>query len=182
MKEIWKDIQGYKDLYQVSNTGRVKSLDHYITFYNSKMNCNVNKLIRGRILKHRIGKLGYDVVILCNCGARKDYKVHRLVAEAFIPNIDNLPYINHKDEIKHNNSVDNLEWCNQYYNINYGTRNAKYSIPVVQQDLEGNVIKIWESAYTASKELCIPQSSIWNCCNNKNNKTHNYKWRYKHES
>lgn len=181
MEEIWKDIKDYEDIYQVSNTGRVRSLDHYITFYDSKMGHDVTKLIKGRLLKQRIGKLGYDVVILCKSGDRKDKKVHRLVAEAFIPNPNNYPHINHKDEVKHNNSVDNLEWCTQYYNINYGNRNISYSIPIVQLDLNDNIIKEWSSANKASKVLNIPQSCIWDCCNGNINKTHNYKWKYKNE-
>ena len=107
MNEIWKDIEDYKGIYQVSNTGRVRSLDHYITFYDRKMQKDVTKLIKGRLLKHRIGKLGYDVVILCKSGNRKDKRVHRLVAEAFVPNPNNYPYINHKDEIKSNRIIRN---------------------------------------------------------------------------
>lgn len=182
MKEIWKDIIDYEGIYQVSNTGRVRSIDHYITFYDSKMGRDITKLIKGRVLKHRIGKSGYDTVILCNSGHRKDYKVHRLVAKAFIPNPDNLPFINHKDEIKTNNAVYNLEWCTNEYNINYGTRNEKYSKPVIQLNLDGNFIKEWSSAYKASQTLGIPQSSIWDCCNGNSSETHNYKWRYKYES
>lgn len=179
MNEIWKDIEDYKGMYQVSNTGRVRSLDHYITFYDRKMQKDVTKLIKGRLLKHRIGKLGYDVVILCKSGDRKDKKVHRLVAEAFVPNPNNYPYINHKNEIKSNNVFTNLEWCTQEYNVNYGSRNTSYSIPVIQLDLNNNIVKEWSSANQASKELSIPQSSIWDCCNNNISKTHNYKWRYK---
>lgn len=102
MKEIWKDIQGFEGEYMVSNLGNVMSL--------------VGK--KPRILKRRPNKRGYLRVSL---HAHNDALIHRLVAQAFIPNPDNLPFINHKDEQPSNNCVDNLEWCSHKYNINYGT-------------------------------------------------------------
>ena len=104
-KEIWKDIDGYEGLYQVSNLGRVKSLHH-------------NK---EKILKGSYNSKGYYFVKLCKNGISKSIFVHRLVAQEFIPNPDNLPIVNHKDENPRNNNVDNLEWCTQKYNANYGT-------------------------------------------------------------
>ena len=105
MEEIWKDIQGYEGLYRVSNLGRVKS------FHKAKEH----------ILSPGKDKDGYFQVQLYKNGINKMRKVHRLVAQAFISNPNNLPQINHKDENKQNNNVDNLEWCTNEYNHNYGT-------------------------------------------------------------
>lgn len=102
MKEIWKDIQGFEGEYMVSNFGNVMSL--------------VGR--KPRILRPRRNKRGYLRVSL---HAHSDYLIHRLVAQAFIPNPDNLPFINHKDECPSNNCADNLEWCTHHYNITYGT-------------------------------------------------------------
>ena len=101
MKEIWKDIEGYEGRYKVSNKGRVydNKLDKFIGYES----------------------LGYMCVALCKDKKQKKCRVHRLVAQAFIPNPDNLPGINHKDENKTNNCVENLEWCTVKYNTNYGT-------------------------------------------------------------
>ena len=106
--EEWKDIKGYEGLYQISNKGRVKSL------YN-----------KGKILTPGKDKDGYSIVSLYKNKIKKTNKVHRLVAQAFLSNPDNLPQVNHKDENKLNNCVENLEWCSVEYNINYGTRNER---------------------------------------------------------
>ena len=111
--EIWKDIEGYAGLYQVSNLGRVKSL-------------KVSKIKSERIRKSYQQSSGYISIVLCKNGKVTNHKIHRLVANAFIDNPDNLPEINHKDEDKTNNCVDNLEWCDSSYNKNYGTRTEKF--------------------------------------------------------
>lgn len=113
-KEVWRDIPGYEGKYQVSNIGNVRSL-HYR---------NTNKAQR---LNSVINEGGYNIVGLSKDGKSKQYKVHRLVAEAFIPNPNNYPIINHKDENKTNNVVWNLEWCTYEYNNNYGTKNERAS-------------------------------------------------------
>lgn len=112
-EEIWKDIIGYEGLYQVSSLGRVRSLDKYDS---------MNRFYEGRILKLFADRLGYLSVVLYSNSKRKHYLVHRLVAEAFIHNPDNLPQVNHKDENPSNDNVENLEWCDGKYNVNYGTR------------------------------------------------------------
>lgn len=112
-EEIWKDILGYEGLYQVSSYGRVRSLDRYD---------ERNRFLRGRILKLHTLRRGYLDVRLCSNGKVKSFLVHRLVAEIFIPNPDNLPQVNHRDENPSNDNVDNLEWCDGKYNVNYGTR------------------------------------------------------------
>lgn len=114
MIEIWKDIPGYEGRYQVSNTGEVKSL-------------NYNSSGKSKLLKQIADKKGYKRVGLCKNGKRKHYSVHRLVAIAFLPNPNNLPQVNYKDENKANNCVDNLEWCNAKYNNNYGTKKERLS-------------------------------------------------------
>lgn len=108
--EIWRDIADFEGLYQVSNLGRVKSKNYRHTTGQE------------RVLKPVKDRYGYLRVDLCKDGKVKNMKVHRLVAQAFIPNPNNWPQVNHRDEIKSNNSVENLEWVTASYNTNYGTR------------------------------------------------------------
>ena len=119
--EIWKDIEGYEGYYQVSNLGRVRSLDRMIGW-----RFGVKQFKKGTLLKPKKTR-GYDCVGL-SINRHSSYKrIHRLVAIAFIPNPDNLPQINHKDNNPHNNKADNLEWCDAKYNCNYGDHNKKLS-------------------------------------------------------
>ena len=119
-EEIWRPIEGYEGLYEVSNTGRVKSLNRYV-----KGKGESYSLQKGRVLSPGKDKNGYLFVILTCNGKRKMFLVHRLIAQTFILNPDNLPQVNHKDEDKSNNRVENLEWCTAKYNNNYGTRKDK---------------------------------------------------------
>lgn len=118
MQEEWKDIQGYEGLYQVSNLGRVKSCSRIV--YTGNGVKHKYQRLREHILKSSGAK--YRQVILCKNGKTKQGLLHRLVAEAFIPNPDNLPCINHKDENPLNNRADNLEWCSYKYNNEYNNR------------------------------------------------------------
>lgn len=113
MIEEWRPIEGYEGLYEVSNTGQVRSLDKYDS---------MNRFLRGRILRLFTDGLGYLRAQLYSNSKRKSFLVHRLVAQAFIQNPDNLPQVNHRDENPSNDNVDNLEWCDGKYNVNYGTR------------------------------------------------------------
>ena len=113
IKEVWRDIPNYEGLYQISNYGRVQSFERNGT--------------KGGILKSAKTKLGYMRVNLCKNNLHKSFSVHRLVALVFIPNPDNLPCVNHKDENKENNHVENLEFCSYIYNVNYGSRNERAS-------------------------------------------------------
>ena len=115
MKECWKDIKNYEGLYQISNTGKVKSLARIYK----------NRKCEEKILFPSITPKGYYRLGLCKKGNIKYYYIHRLVAETFISNPNNLPLVNHKDENKLNNCISNLEWCNNEYNINYGNCNIK---------------------------------------------------------
>lgn len=167
MKEIWKDIKNYEGFYKISNLGRVKSLGN-----------------GGSHKKERIMKAG-NVRGYLQLGLRKDgtvkhFYVHRLVAEAFLDNPDNLPEINHKDENKANNCVDNLEWCDRTYNITYGTLKHKFCKPIVQSDLNDNVIKVWQSLCDVQKELGYNKGNIGKCCNNKEHyhTAYGFKWNY----
>ena len=110
--EIWKDVVGYEGFYQVSNKGNVRSVERRDSRGHRR---------GGRILKPTYDTDGYLRVTLCKNGKHKTKKVHRLVAEAFIPNLESLPHVNHMDEVKDNNELSNLEWCTHKYNMNYGT-------------------------------------------------------------
>ena len=169
--ETWKDIKGYEGIYQVSNLGRVKSLP-----VKSK-----TKYFKGGILKTSVDKVGYVCVSL----SRKTYKVHRLVAEAFIDNPYDYRCVNHKDEDKTNNRVDNLEWCTHKYNNNYGTRNKKISQNagrrILQYDLEGNLIRVWDSISNASRYYGVKRWTICGCCAGRQKTSCGYIWRYDNE-
>ena len=118
-EEIWKDIVGFEGIYQVSNLGRVRTVPHYVP--GKSHGVDTVRLVKSNILKD--AKSGnYRKVVLWSGGKYKNCLVHRLVAEAFIPNPDNLPQVNHLDENKYNNRADNLEWCTAKYNMNYGNR------------------------------------------------------------
>ena len=124
MKELWKNIKGYEGLYQISNLGNVKSLSRKVQFTNS--HGTAVRITKTKILKP--GKQGlYLGVVLRKDGIGKSYYIHRLLAEHFIPNPNNLPEVNHKDENKFNNDLNNLEWCTHQYNSSYGTISEKHS-------------------------------------------------------
>ena len=152
MEGIWKDIEGYNGDYQISNLGRVKSFK-----------CNKEK-----ILSPYKNKSGYYTIGLKTGKETKYFRVHRLVAKAFIPNPNNYPFINHKDETRDNNAVANLEWCTAKYNSNYGHSAQKISISngktVCQYDLKGNLINKFHSAREAGKALNVRYQRITARC------------------
>lgn len=164
MKEIWKDVKGYEGLYRISTLG------------------NAMTLINNKILK--INKTGeYDYVAFYKNGKKKIQKIHRLVAENFIENPYNLECINHKDENKRNNRVDNLEWCTKKYNCNYGKRNEKMSkslskYKIVQKDKKGKIIKIWSSMWDLEHNTIFKKWGIRQCCENKSKTAYGYQWEY----
>lgn len=166
MKEIWKDIKGYEGLYQVSNMGNVKSLNYRHTG-------------KERILRPMVIRNGYLIVTLYKNGKCKRLLVHRLVLMTFAPinNMDKLD-VNHRDENKKNNNLDNLEWCDRKYNNNYGTRTQKISKPVVQIDTTTNeVINVYCSSWEAKRQG-FHQGNIIQCCKGKLKTHKGYKWQY----
>lgn len=171
MEEIWKDIEGYEGFYQVSNMGQVRSI---------KQNVG-EKHFWGVILKKSLAGRGYEFVGLSG----KAHYVHRLVAQAFIPNPNNFPQVNHKDENKINNRADNLEWCTNKYNNNYRNKNyivgQKYGKRIIQYDLIGNEIKKWDSITKAAKSLGVDKCSIWGALKGRQQTSCGYKWRYESE-
>ena len=161
--EIWKPISGYEGLYEVSNLGRVKGLK------------------RNRILKpHNTNR--YYQVCLCKNGIQTDKLIHRLVAEAFIPNPDNLPEVNHKDENKLNNAVSNLEWLSQADNLAYGTRieriRSARSKAVQSFNAEGVLVSKYASINEAAEKTGLAPINISRCCRGIYKRSGGYVWRY----
>lgn len=178
MEEIWKDIDGYIGKYQVSNLGKVRSLPR-------------NGTVRyKRILKIQTDRKGYNYVSF----HKKKFKVHRLVAEAFIPNPENKPQVNHIDGNKINNCVNNLEWATAQENIQHSLKTGlrdyrkikkalqyarlKNIKPIIQYDLLGNFIKRWESATEIQKCLGYKAQNIGACCLGKYKKSNGFIWRF----
>ena len=180
--EIWKDIEGYEGLYQASSLGRIRSLDREVRNYN-RWHIEHAKLIKGRILKQLLDRYDYPRVWLYKSGKTKKFKlVSRLVAETFIPNPNNLPQVNHKDENKTNNRVDNLEWCDANYNSNYGTRKKrvgrKHEKSIYQLDLNGNEIMCWFSVTWAAEGTNTPIAGISQCLTGNRKISGGYMWKY----
>jgi hypothetical protein len=160
MQEVWENIKGYEKLYQISTLGRVKSLQK-------------NKIMKIR----RNKKYNYCDVLLRKNKKNKRFYIHRLVAEIFIYNPKNYPIINHKDEDKTNNRVDNLEWCTYKYNSNYRTINSKSKVrKVIQYDANGKFIKKWNNIKEIQEKLKIYHIS--EVCNNKRKMAGNYIWKF----
>lgn len=182
MEELWKDIEGYEGKYQISNMGRLKALAKPSKGYGYKYAVD-------RIIKPVKCTNGYYEAQLHVNGKTKIFLMHRLVAKHFIPNPDNLPQVNHKDEDISNNRVDNLEWCTPKYNANYGARNEKcregnrrFFKPVYQIDKDCRmVIRWWECTNDAAKKLNICPEQIARVCKGKNITAGGFIWRYADE-
>lgn len=176
MREQWEDIKGYDGVYQVSNLGRVKSIDHF--------DCNKRNRIKGRILKPAIKRNGYLQIALSDrTGKSKNYYVHKLVAEAFIGNCPKDCEVNHIDENKANNNVLNLEYVSHRININHGTnllRSAqKRRKPVLQFEKGGEYIAEFSSTIEAEKETGVWHNNISKVCKGKAKTAGGFIWRYK---
>ena len=179
INEIWKDVKDYEGLYKISNLGNIRGM---------KSN---------KVLVLSSSPSGYKFIRLFKKSKGKNYRIHRLVAEAFIPNIDNLPFINHKDENTENNCVDNLEWCTASYNINYGERNKKVANKVsiwrknkgsdysprerkkvAQYTLDDKFVREFNSINEAGRETKSSIGTIHNCCVGKSKSCNGYKWKF----
>ena len=178
MEEQWKTaiIDGivYEGLYKVSNLGRI-------------LNLNYRNTGKSKLMTPSANTDGYFKVNLRKNGENKTCYVHRLIAQTFIPNPENKPEINHIDEDKTNNRVDNLEWKWHKDNINHGTHNersaktrtnGKKSKRVLQLSLDGELIREWESTQECGRNG-FSQSAVCNCCNGKRKSAYGYIWRYK---
>lgn len=178
MKEIWKDVSGYEGLYQVSNLGRIKSSERHGNFNKNHI------LIGGKDTK------GYRVVSLTKNGKGLTKKVHRLVAQAFILNPKNLPQINHIDGNKQNNTIKNLEWCDNAYNYKHSVQNKlrinsikelkklakKREKKVYQYNSEHNLIAEYDSITKAQRKTKV--SHISDCCLGKIKRAGGYFWSF----
>lgn len=178
IKEIFKDIDGYQSYYLISNLGNVKSLHPKI----------------GKILKQPKDKDGYCMVCLCVNQNRKSFKVHRLVAKAFIPNPQNKPNINHKNFIITDNCVSNIEWCTQQENVKYSYDNGRINPPkywlgkfgnnnhsskeIEQLTLNENVLVTYGSAHEAMRQTGINNVHISEVARNKRKSAGGFIWRY----
>lgn len=180
--EIWKDIKDYEGLYQVSNLGRVKSVKKEIKYCNGKIVIYPEKILKGFI-----STSGYFAVDLYKNNTRKRFYVHRLVAEEFIENPLNKPEINHIDEDKLNNRVENLEWCTSSENKLSGTvieranktrkdRKVGYK-RIGMYDLNNELIQVFDNIALAEECSRINRKTIYNSCNNRV-KSRKYIWKY----
>lgn len=188
MEEIWKDIEGYEGLYQISNLGRVRSLDRYMK------NGTSNQYIRkGKILIQQKGTGNYIQVCLSKNCKGKCYKLHRLVAEAFIPNIENKPDINHIDGNKSNNCANNLEWCTKSENMKHAARTGLFvpynkgkrgkechsskKVAMIDKDT-GKILRYFDSEKEGALFLGKnDKSNISSCCQQRSKTAYGYKWK-----
>lgn len=158
-------FMGYPD-YSVDTDGNVYS-------YPNKTRSGI------RQLKPKTRPNGYQYVNLCYNGNVKSYAIHRLVAMAFIDNINKMPQVNHKDENRQNNKVINLEWCTAKYNSNYGTRIDKLCKHINQFNKNGEFIKEWKSSVEIENTLCINHRHITRCARGQRKSAGGFIWKYK---
>ena len=181
MQIIWKEILGYEGLYEVSNTGIVKSLDRYDT---------LGRFHKGVLISTKYNNRGYVQLHLHKDGQCKMVLLHRVVAEAFIDNPNKYKQINHKDENKDNNNVENLEWCTNLYNRRYGTGykrsvdnhnykliGKKNSKAIKQYNKNGDLVNIFYGVKEAERRTGINESNIRGSIR-KNHLAGGYKWEY----
>lgn len=166
--EIWKPIEGYEGIYEVSTKGRIRTL-------------RTNKIVTPKNIK------GYSAVRLYKNGKDRQFYIHRIVAKAFIPNPLELQEVNHKDENTKNNNLNNLEWCDRKYNANYGTakqRSLEKRLPLmkrcktVQKDESGKIIAVYNSIKDAAEQTGFKRQNIQSCCAGKQKRCHGYIFEY----
>lgn len=179
MEEIWKDIDGFENIYQVSNMGRVRSLDRFVNCFNGW--ANVKRKTKGKILTITKQSQGYSQVGLCKNGTQKSYRLNRLVAKAFIPNLQEKPEVNHIDGNKDNNRVDNLEWVTNIENMQHAIKSGlihPYKRRVARLNDKMVELEVYESLKEASVKNNISKSSICKSCKF-GYKANGYYWKYK---
>lgn len=182
--EIWKPIPGYESLYEVSDSGHVRS----IAFLCSRTGRLQARKV-ARLLKHETSHDGYKRVVLCKYGKHTHYSVHRIVATTFIPNPHNLSQVNHIDENPANNKADNLEWCTGKENCNHGLHRQRIAIrqtnathhakAVNQYTLDGRYIKSFPSTREVERQTGIACEQISRVCKGKNRHAGGFLWKYK---
>lgn len=178
--EEWRDIKNFEGIYQVSNLGRIKSMTRVITYSNG-----VKHLTKGKVIKPILDTYGYYRITLYKNGKAYQRLWHRVVAEAFVPNPNNFSEINHKNEVRTDNRVENLEWCTKGYNNNYGNHNSNLSLSkrksIYQIDDSNNVIKKWNSINEALEGLGLPQNNHGNisaCLHGRIKHAYGYRWEF----
>lgn len=185
MGEIWKNIPNYIGYYQISNFGRVKSLTRKVKSSRSKIEY---RTVNERIIKSRIDKYGYETVILRKENTDKHFTIHRLIAICFIPNPENLPSINHIDENKLNNTVENLEWCTVKYNNSYNNRQEKINLSlrekvkgkeILQFDSEWNLLQEFKSLRDMQRQTGFSRIQVKRVCNGLQEQSYGYFWKFK---
>ena len=183
--EEWKPITGYEGFYEISNFGRIRSIDRieYQRHYSGIMSKYMHQ---GQIIKPGKRTNGYITIGLTKNGKRKTHSVHRLVALHFLEKPEGKDYINHLDADPTNNRVSNLEWCTQSENIQYaydhGTKKPPHLKPIGQYDMDGNLIKVWEGQTAAARALGIHQANILKVCQGNREQTGGFKWKYMKQS
>ena len=185
INEIWKTVIGYEGLYEVSSMGRVRSLDRYVRGRGDSM-----KLHKGRTLHPKIDRDGYCIYNLCKDGKVKNFRAHRLVADAFIPNPNNKSCIDHINTIRNDNRVENLRWSTQQENVNNpitinrmstakkNQEKGNHQTPITQYDLNGNFIKEYPTIKEAVMETGTNRTSIISCANGRYKTANGFRWGY----
>ena len=184
MQEIWKDVVDYEGYYQVSNLGNVRSVDMWFERDVKNMRFRKSQMLSGCVNGN-----GYILVVLFKHGVGKNFNVHRLVADAFIPNPENLPQINHIDGDKINNFVDNLEWVDQRENqlhafrtglqTAYRSYDCKLSMTVIQMNMNYMYLREYGSTMDAERDTGIANGNISGCCRGEKKSAGGYRWMYK---
>lgn len=187
MQEIWKDVAWYEWFYKVSNLWKIKSLSRYVNNNWWKM------LLKESILKTQYDKDWYKIIWLYKSWKQKHYRLHRIIAEAFLMNEKNMPVINHINWIKDDNRIENLEWCTVKHNNIEAFRiwlkiwtwkwkfwpNSASAKKTIQYDMNWTIIKEWWSISDAMRLLKIDKSAIVKCCKWKAKTAWWFIWKYK---